>query len=172
MTYTKFHKHDYTIAVKTGTDANSTKFAKEAVTGELYLATDTGVLYKATSTADGNGDATLVASNNLNGATLFGFTAKIENDATTAYSVTSADNGKIIALDNAGAIAVTIPSGLGEGFNCSFVQKGAGAVTFTASAPATLANRQGHTKTGGQDAVVSIVAIASDDLVLSGDTAS
>jgi hypothetical protein len=170
MAYTKLHKKSFTIAVKTGTDANSTKFAKEAVTGELYLATDTGVLYKATSDA-GASDATLVASNDLNGSTLFGFTAKIENDATTAYSVTSADNGKIIALDNAGAIAVTIPSGLGEGFNCSFVQKGAGVVTFTATSPATLANRQGHTKTGGQDAVVSIVAIASDDLVLSGDTA-
>jgi len=37
--------------VKTGTDANSTKFAKEAVKGELYFATDTFKLYIATTTA-------------------------------------------------------------------------------------------------------------------------
>ena len=65
QTINKLHRKDFTIAVKTGTDANSTKFAKEAVTGELYLATDTGVLYKATSYA-GASDATIVASNDLN----------------------------------------------------------------------------------------------------------
>jgi len=51
MAYNKLHKKDFSIAVKTGTDANSTKFAKEAVKGELYFATDTFKLYIATTTA-------------------------------------------------------------------------------------------------------------------------
>jgi hypothetical protein len=51
------HK-DYTIAVKTGTDANKAKFKKECVQGEIYHATDTGFFYIAEVTA-GLNDATL-----------------------------------------------------------------------------------------------------------------
>lgn len=59
QTIKKLHKKDFTIAVKTGTDANKAKFKKEAVQGEMYFATDTGKLYIAQTTADGNGNATL-----------------------------------------------------------------------------------------------------------------
>jgi hypothetical protein len=51
MAYNKLHKKDFTIAVKTGTDANKTKFAKECVQGEWYFATDTKKLYMAETTA-------------------------------------------------------------------------------------------------------------------------
>jgi len=51
MAQQKLGRKDYTIAVKTGTDANKTKFQKEATTGELYFATDTFKLYIATTTA-------------------------------------------------------------------------------------------------------------------------
>lgn len=58
MALNKLHKKDFTIAVKTGTDANKTKFAKECVQGELYFATDTKKIYVAETTA-GASDATL-----------------------------------------------------------------------------------------------------------------
>ena len=51
MAQQKLGRKDYTIAVKTGTDANKTKFAKEATKGELYLATDTFKIYVAITTA-------------------------------------------------------------------------------------------------------------------------
>jgi len=51
MAQQKLGRKDFSIAVKTGTDANSTKFAKEAVKGELYFATDTFKLYIATTNA-------------------------------------------------------------------------------------------------------------------------
>jgi len=51
MAQQKLGRKDYTIAVKTGTDANKTKFQKEATKGELYFATDTFKLYIATTTA-------------------------------------------------------------------------------------------------------------------------
>ena len=58
MALNKLHKKDFTIAVKTGTDANKTKFQKEATTGEMYFATDTFKLYIATTTA-GASDAVI-----------------------------------------------------------------------------------------------------------------
>jgi len=54
----KLGRKDYTISVKTGTDANKAKFKKECVQGEIYHATDTGFFYVAEVTAGAN-DATL-----------------------------------------------------------------------------------------------------------------
>ena len=51
--------------MKTGTDANKTKFAKECVQGEWYFATDTKKLYMAETTA-GASDATLMQFNPAN----------------------------------------------------------------------------------------------------------
>ena len=62
MAYNKLHKKDFTIAVKTGTDANKTKFKKEATQGEIYFATDTKKIYVAETTA-GASDATLAQFN-------------------------------------------------------------------------------------------------------------
>lgn len=47
----KLHNKDFSIAVKTGTEANKSKFAKEAFKGEAYFATDSENLYFAQSTA-------------------------------------------------------------------------------------------------------------------------
>ena len=54
----KLHHKDFSIAFKTGTDANKSKFKKEAVQGEVYFAIDTGFFYIAETTA-GVIDATL-----------------------------------------------------------------------------------------------------------------
>jgi hypothetical protein len=54
----KLHNKDFSIAVRTGSDANKSKFAKEAVKGEAYYATDSHNLYFAQSTA-GVSDALL-----------------------------------------------------------------------------------------------------------------
>jgi hypothetical protein len=58
MALNKLHKKSFTIAVKTGTDANKTKFKKECIQGEYYFATDTKKLYVAQTTA-GVADASL-----------------------------------------------------------------------------------------------------------------
>ena len=65
MALNKLHKKSFSIAVKTGTDANKSKFAKECVQGEWYFATDTKKLYMAETTA-GASDATLVQFNPAN----------------------------------------------------------------------------------------------------------
>ena len=58
MAQQKLGRKDYSIAVKTGTDANKSKFKKEATQGEIYFATDTKKIYVAETTA-GASDATL-----------------------------------------------------------------------------------------------------------------
>ena len=59
MAQQKLGRKDYSIAVKTGTDANKTKFKKEATQGEMYFATNSKKLYIAETTADGTADSTL-----------------------------------------------------------------------------------------------------------------
>jgi hypothetical protein len=54
----KLHHKDFSIAFKAGSDANKSKFKKEAVQGEMYFATDSKNLYVAETTA-GLSDATL-----------------------------------------------------------------------------------------------------------------
>jgi len=62
MAQQKLERKDFTISVKTGTDANKSKFKKEAVQGEIYFATDTSKIYIAETTA-GSSDATIAQFN-------------------------------------------------------------------------------------------------------------
>ena len=101
---------------------------------------------------------------------ILGFSASKNDQTGTTYTVAASDNGKVVVLNNASAINVDIDTGLPAGFNCSFVQKGAGQVSFAGTA--TVNNRQSHTKINGQYGVASIVAYDTDTYILAGDTAS
>jgi hypothetical protein len=89
----------------------------------------------------------------------------------TTYTLLASDNGKKITLENAAAITVTVPTGLGADFHCQLIQKGAGQVSVSAGVGATVNNRQGHTKTAGQHAVAVIEADVADNFYFGGDTA-
>ena len=102
------------------------------------------------------------------GASISGFDAALNDQTGTSYTLTSADNGKVVTLNNSSAITLTINTGLGDGFNCLIVQKGAGQITIAGTA--TRINRQSHTKTAGQYAVVSIVNIGNEQVIVAGDT--
>lgn len=125
---------------------------------------------KTVGTADTNVIGVASGTVDLGGNKLEDFDASI-NDQTASYQLVAGDNGKVIVLNNGSALNLTVPSGLGEGFNCSVIQKGAGQVTFVASST-TINNRQSHTKIAGQYGVASLVAYAADTFVLAGDTAS
>ena len=125
---------------------------------------------KTVGTADTNGIGVASGTVDLGGNKLEDFDASL-NDQTASYQLVAGDNGKGIVLNNGSALNLTVPSGLGVGFNCSVIQKGAGQVTFVASST-TINNRQSHTKIAGQYGVASLVAYAADTFVLAGDTAS
>ena len=125
------------------------------------------------NTGTGNGDVLAIGSGALDvgGNAISNFDASI-NDQTDNYTLQASDNGKVVVMNKATAVTVTVDSGLGAGFNCSFVQKGAGQVSFTGAAGVTINNRQSHTKINDQYGVASIVAYAADTFVLAGDTAA
>jgi len=57
------------------------------------------------------------------------YSATVNAQTGTSYTLASTDNGKVITLSNAGSIQLLVPSGLSAGFNCVFIQVGAGVVT-------------------------------------------
>ena len=102
-----------------------------------------------------------IASNSSTGLT---------NDQTnTSYTLSAADNGKIITLNNAGAITLNVPYYF-VGFNCMILQKGTGQVTLTINGTTTnIYNRYNFTKTAGQYSILTLVCIEANKYVSSGD---
>lgn len=113
-------------------------------------------------------DAGDLTDGNFDGTAISGFDASINEQTGTAYTLVAGDNGKVIKFTNGSAITLTLPSGLGEGFNCSVIQYGAGQITFSG----TFYNQSSHTKTAGQYAVTGLISCVADAFVLAGDTAS
>lgn len=101
---------------------------------------------------------------NASTSTISGFGANVAT-ISGGYSLTAADNGKIIQSTSASAITVTIPTGLPTGFNCTIVQMGAGQITFSG----TYLNRSGFTKTASQYAVVSIMHLGNNSIIVAGE---
>lgn len=84
------------------------------------------------------------------------------NDLTgTAYTLTLADNNKVVTLTNNSAITVTIPNNLPSGFECSLLQGGPGQVTVVPASGTTLNNRSGHNKLAGRYARASVLVVAN-----------
>jgi hypothetical protein len=100
--------------------------------------------------------------------TLTGANAAVNAQTGTSYSLVQGDNGRVITMNNASAITLTIPSGLTAGFNCMIVQYGAGTVTIAGSG-VTVVNRSNYTKTGGQYAIVTIVSPVTNTFITAGD---
>lgn len=141
-----------------------TQVAESGLSAEQALgALATGILKNTTTTG--------VLSIAVAGTDYVAPTAVMNDQTGTTYTLQASDNGKVVTCSNASAITVTVPSGLGAGFNCMVIQKGAGQVTFSPSST-TVNNRQSHTKIAGQYGVVSLVAYAADVFVLAGDTAA
>ena len=87
--------------------------------------------------------------------------AAIINDGGTSRSLSGSDNGKTIVFSSNSDINVTVPTGLGAGYNISCIQTGLGNVTYVASG--TTLNALGGTLTAsGQHAVSSIFATAAN----------
>ena len=107
----------------------------------------------------------------LGGNALSNFDASVNEQTGTSYTLLASDLGKIVKFTNGSAITVTLPNNLGLGFTATVIQYGAGQITFATSS-STLYNRQSHTKTAGQYAVVSLISCVADVYVLAGDTAS
>jgi len=91
----------------------------------------------------------------------------------TTYTTVLSDDGKLITLDNASSIAVTIPPNssvaYGIGTQLNFLALGVGVVTITAGAGVTIRSDGSKLKLNAQYAVATCVKIASDTWVAVGN---
>jgi hypothetical protein len=164
-----------------GINSKITAVAASKVTGILPIAnggtnssTQNFVDLTNTQTVAGNksfsGSTTMQGSltgNNSNTSTIAGFSANVNTQTGTTYTLVASDNGKIITLNNAGSITLTVPS-LFIGFNCMVVQLGNGQITLTASG-STVSNRSSFTKTAGINAIVTLIQLGASSFISAGD---
>ncbi|MFT5964160.1 MAG: hypothetical protein ACI9L6_000890, partial [Flavobacterium sp.] len=156
------------LAAISGTNANGGIITSGVLTLTAADATNGGVLTNGAQTIAGAKTLNSSLAGNTTGAsTISGFSANMNTQTGTTYTLTAADNGKIITLNNAGAITLTVPS-LFAGFNCMIVQLGAGTVTLTASGT-TISNRSNLTKTAGANAIVTLIALTNNTFISAGD---
>jgi len=148
--------------------ANLTGNVTGSLTGNATTATTASSISGTVTIANGGTNATTASAalSNLGAASIG---ANLNDQTGTTYTLQSSDNGKVVTLSNASAITVTVPAGLVSGFNCMIVQKGVGVVTLSPANTVTVTNRSGGTKTGGQNAIVTIISIVSNYFITGGD---
>lgn len=90
----------------------------------------------------------------------------------TSHTASADDDGKIYRLTNASGCTVTIPDSLSAGWSVGAIQVGNAQSTFGVSGSMVLTNRQSHTKTAGQYALINLTVQATNSVYLSGDTSA
>lgn len=126
------------------------------------VAGGTQVMGAASTTVNGQACA-------LGGSCTIGLGSLVVNaQAGASYTLQASDCGNVVTFNNAAAITLTVPQGLGSGCAATIIQLGAGQVTPTINST-TIYQRQGLTKTAGPFAIATLVSYSADVFVLSGD---
>lgn len=92
----------------------------------------------------------------------------IITEATTARTLSAADNGKVIYCTSGSATTITCAAGLGKGFSCTIIQGGAGKVTVAAGGQ-TLVSYSSLFSTMGQNAVISLICPVANTFLAAGN---
>jgi hypothetical protein len=92
----------------------------------------------------------------------------IITEATTARTLSAADNGRVIYCTSGSATTNTCAAGLGAGFSCTIIQGGAGKVTVAAGGQ-TLVSYSSLFSTMGQYAVISLVCPVANTFLAAGN---
>jgi hypothetical protein len=111
------------------------------------------------------------------GNEISGYAAEVNAQTGTTYTLQASDAGKIVSLNNAAAITLTLPNSLGAKFVCGLYQKGAGQVSLSGAVGSTINNRSGHSKSAGQHAMMNLYVDSNSGgssavYVFSGDTST
>lgn len=96
---------------------------------------------------------------------LHGHGAKVNAQVGTTYTLTASDNGKVVTLNNASAITLTLPQtsteALAAGFQCVLVQRGAGQVTVAKEGSDTIESKDSNLKLTGQHSIATVVKLVA-----------
>jgi hypothetical protein len=96
--------------------------------------------------------------------------ADVITETGTSRALTQADNNKILDFTSASSITVTIPAGLALPYVVGLSQGGDGQVTVDATG-VTVGEIDGNLSTGGQYAMMTLMAFDEDEYRLFGRTA-
>lgn len=117
------------------------------------------------------GETTISENLTLGGSALKNFVPAINSGGALTVSASNQDTYNASVYNVTGAVNIQIDADVRIGFSMTIYQTDNNKCTIVAGAGLTLRNRQTHTKSAGQYAVISIVRIGSD-LVLTGDTSA
>ena len=154
-------------------NASTGAFTTVTASTSVDITGSAGLILENDETITNSTDGTVSVGGNLSGTgSISGFDANLNDQTGTTYTLASSDNGKVVALNNGSAITLTVPTSLGDGFNCLIVQKGAGQVTIAAAGGVTLQNGSSQYKTYARYSIITLVNIGSELYIVSGDTGS
>lgn len=84
---------------------------------------------------------------------------------TASYTLAASDNGKVVTINSASAVTLTLPdqatTTLPAGFQVAVIQRGAGQVTVAASGSDTIESVGGNSKLAGQHSAATIVLLVA-----------
>ena len=150
---------NYDVTLKTGNSTTGSITIEDGSNGDITIA------------PNGTGET------DFDGNPIANFSASTVS-ITSATTLAASHNGKVLICNNSSDFSLTIPEDtLPLGFNCLVVQKGAGEITLAAaSGNVIINNRNSHTKTANQWAIMTLICIdATTDanvFVSSGDGTS
>ena len=133
---------DYDATLKTGNTTTGSITITDGANGDI------------TNAPNGTGET------DFDGNPIANFSASTVS-ITSATTLAATHNGKVLICNNSSDFSLTVPEDtLPAGFNCMIVQIGAGEVTLTAaSGNVNIRNRNSHTKTADQWAVMTLICI-------------
>lgn len=91
---------------------------------------------------------------------------------TASFTLDATMAGQTVVVTSSSAVTITVAAGLPLGFSCTFVQGGAGVLTFAGASGVTIRNLASQTKSGGQYSIQSILVAITDNPILAGQTAA
>lgn len=92
----------------------------------------------------------------------FRITSNAINTQTSTYTLTAADNGKVITMNSASGITLAVPTGLPVGYNTTIISLGTGLVGISAASGVTLNSFEGKLRIAGQHAAASIISYSTN----------
>ena len=167
VTYSKIQNVPaYSVLANPGVDAGSVQEVALAPDRLLGRASSGDVVAIACTAAgralidDGNAGEQIRTLTTISGRT----------DTNASFSLSDSDNGTVIVTTATSAINVTVPSSLSANFSCLVVQGDTGQLTFVVSGT-TINSYNSLVKTAGRYAAASLVRVAANTFILSGQLA-
>lgn len=143
---------------------------KTTVSDTWVVYGDLAGMWADTSTAQSLTNKTLDNTNVLNGCKQ---TVEENAQTGTTYTTVLTDASKLVSLNNASAVTLTVPPNssvaYATGTQILLYQKGAGQVTVSPGSGVTINARGAANKLYGQHSTATLIKVATDTWVLSGD---